>query len=133
MGPRLLARPHAAAHLVRALVGQWLLPRPASGGLHVRRLARQHDRGEQEGLPEQRHTLRACCQATVSHGADGAVVALHPLQKYYLRFWSVFGLVLAAPFYYAINHTDETRMPMVRRRGGGRATAGTATALHPLH
>jgi hypothetical protein len=25
----------------------------------------------------------------------------------------VFGLVLAAPFYYAINHMDEFRMPMV--------------------
>lgn len=34
-------------------------------------------------------------------------------EAYYLRFWSVFGLVLAAPFYYAINFTDETRMPMV--------------------
>lgn len=40
-----------------------------------------------------------------------------PVQTYYLRFWSVFGLALAAPFYYVANFTDETRMPMVR--GGG--------------
>ena len=40
------------------------------------------------------------------------------VQKYYLRFWSVFGLVLAAPFYYVLNFTDETRMPMVRTMCG---------------
>ncbi|PNW87940.1 hypothetical protein CHLRE_01g007850v5 [Chlamydomonas reinhardtii] len=34
-------------------------------------------------------------------------------ETYYLRFWSVFGLALAAPFYYVANFTDETRMPMV--------------------
>ncbi|GLI60792.1 hypothetical protein VaNZ11_003026 [Volvox africanus] len=34
-------------------------------------------------------------------------------ETYYLRFWAMFGLALAAPFYYVLNFTDELRMPMV--------------------
>ncbi|EFJ45100.1 hypothetical protein VOLCADRAFT_106117 [Volvox carteri f. nagariensis] len=34
-------------------------------------------------------------------------------ETYYLRFWAMFGLALAAPFYYVLNYTDELRMPMV--------------------
>ncbi|GLC42419.1 hypothetical protein PLESTB_001096500 [Pleodorina starrii] len=34
-------------------------------------------------------------------------------EAYYLKAWAMFGLALAAPFYYVLNYTDELRMPMV--------------------